>query len=206
MVSGSVCRPEIKRRILLICRKTARASLELAESKYKANLLTIIIHGGYVANVSSTLVFAMARLSTTISKKRLDERAGGFTGFCRQVGLPITPQRLTIYRILAGAKTHPDAKAIHSKVVEKFPHVSLATVYKNLDILEDVRIIRKVAVVNRKARYDAELKDHHHLIDEDSGKIVDLFAEELNKLELPTKIKERFALQRASINFYVRKR
>lgn len=148
----------------------------------------------------------MATLRITVRKRELAERVGHFVSFCRRVGLPITPQRLAIYKQLASVRTHPDAQEIYGQLRAAFPSMSLATVYKNLDVLEKLRLIKKVAVIKGKARYDADLDEHHHLIDEDNGKIVDLLANDSYRPRLPKDLAQKFAVQQASVTFSVRRR
>jgi Fur family transcriptional regulator, peroxide stress response regulator len=81
-----------------------------------------------------------------------------------QFHLKLTPQRIAILDCLEGNKSHPSAHDIYRAVAEKFPTVSLATVYNTLSALERRGQLLKLTIDPGKARYDPNTSPHHHLI------------------------------------------
>jgi Fe2+ or Zn2+ uptake regulation protein len=92
---------------------------------------------------------------------------------CRAGGLKATPQRIAILRVLRAAHDHPSAEQVCARVRESQPGVSLGTVYKALEALEQCGLISEVARVAECKRYDANLAPHHHLVCTDCGAIAD---------------------------------
>jgi len=78
--------------------------------------------------------------------------------------LRLTPQRIAILDYLKGNKSHPSAEDIYRAVAEKFPTMSLATVYNTLSALERRGQLLKLTIDPSKARYDPNTSPHHHLI------------------------------------------
>ena len=78
--------------------------------------------------------------------------------------LKLTPQRIAILDYLEGNKSHPSAEDIYRAVAEKFPTMSLATVYNTLSALEKRGQLLKLTIDPSKARYDPNTLPHHHLI------------------------------------------
>lgn len=107
-------------------------------------------------------------------------------GVLREHGLQITYQRLAIYQSLLDSSSHPSAEDIHQQVRRRFPMISLGTVYKTLERLNEVRLIQRVSPLTDVARYDAKTSDHHHLICVRCRAIVDLEDPALSeRIQLP---------------------
>ncbi|MBS2027127.1 MAG: transcriptional repressor [Deltaproteobacteria bacterium] len=104
---------------------------------------------------------------------------------CRDAGLAVTPQRLAIYRALLRSESHPDAEALYEAVRTEIPNLSLATVYKNLEALQQLGIIRELTPLHETARFDANLDHHHHLVCTACKAVLDLYDADLDGLQLP---------------------
>lgn len=76
--------------------------------------------------------------------------------------------------MLASVDSHPTPEAVYSSVREDLPNISLATVYKILDVFHRERLVNKVSFQGQTARYDANLSDHHHLVCSQCGNIQDV--------------------------------
>lgn len=103
----------------------------------------------------------------------------------REKGYKATPQRIAVYNILAGTKSHPTVEAIYEKIKEDFPTVSLNTVYKTLLMLKDAGLVRRLNVGEDFARYDANPNPHIHIICTRCGRVEDLdeaFEKEISDL------------------------
>lgn len=83
-------------------------------------------------------------------------------------------QRERIYEYLLAAKEHPSAEMIHAGLKEEHPELSLGTVYRNLNLLEELGKIRRVTSHQGNERYDAICGDHAHFICQACGSITDI--------------------------------
>lgn len=104
----------------------------------------------------------------------------------RSAGLRATPQRLEIYRVLAGTDTHPDVETVYRKVMERLPSVSLDTVYRTLATLESAGLVNRVDPVGGRVRYDANTDEHHHFVCIRCGSVQDICMGPGEHLEPPT--------------------
>jgi Fe2+ or Zn2+ uptake regulation protein len=77
--------------------------------------------------------------------------------------LRLTNQRKVILRELNKSREHLTADELYEKVRKSMPKISLATVYRNLEILSEAGIIRKLEISGRKKRFDSELEEHDHI-------------------------------------------
>jgi Fur family peroxide stress response transcriptional regulator len=92
----------------------------------------------------------------------------------RNKGYKATPQRIAICRIALHSREHPTAQSIYNDVKKVHPTVSLATVYKTLQVLRDLGLIQELNLPQVQARFDPCLKPHVNLICQQCGKIEDL--------------------------------
>ena len=79
-------------------------------------------------------------------------------------GLPLTTQRRTLIEVLAGCNNHPTVDQIYSAVSERLPEVSRATVYRSLEVLSDLDLIRRVEHPASSVRFDPNMEPHHHFL------------------------------------------
>lgn len=113
----------------------------------------------------------------------------------------ITNQRLKVFEYLKGVKTHPTAETVYNAVVEKLPAITLATVYRNLNLMADRGEILRLEI-NNEYRYDADISYHQHCVCRKCGKIIDLFQKEISKYALG-KIKiDSFIPSSVNVIFY----
>lgn len=87
--------------------------------------------------------------------------------------LRMTRQRRTIIEALESIDNHPAADEIYEMVRQKLPHISLGTVYRNLDILSEHGMIRKLELGGSQRRFDGMAKDHYHLRCTGCGRVED---------------------------------
>lgn len=94
-------------------------------------------------------------------------------------------QRDALIEILQSTDTHPTAEWVYDKMREKFPNVSLATVYRNLKHMIEIGIARELYTDN-SSRFDANMSDHYHFMCKKCGQLFDIFPQgentELKKL------------------------
>ncbi len=104
---------------------------------------------------------------------------------CREDGIPLTQQRIEVYKILVGSEEHPSPEMIYKRLKNKFPTLSLATVYKNLKALTGMGFARKINPLSDHARYDGDVKEHNHFICLSCRKVEDVHFEELERVQIP---------------------
>ncbi len=98
-----------------------------------------------------------------------------------KVGLKVTIQRIAILDCLENSNEHPNAEMVFNKIHQKYPSITVSTVYNTLEKFVEKKIIKKVFTLDGKARYDAKTEKHHHLYDIDTGEIIDIYDKNLNK-------------------------
>ena len=103
---------------------------------------------------------------------------------CKQKGVKLTDQRKLIAQTMSNSHDHPNVDELHNRVSKVDPKVSIATVYRTVKLFVETGILTKHDFRGGKARYE-ELPDSHHdhLIDVQSGEIVEFVDEEIEKLQ-----------------------
>lgn len=86
----------------------------------------------------------------------------------------LTPQRKIILEELRGTQAHPTADEVYDLVRKRLPHVSLGTIYRNLDFLHSQGLIRKLDKIGSQMRFDAFVDPHLHVCCVECGKVGDL--------------------------------
>ena len=107
---------------------------------------------------------------------------------CIDKGLRLTDQRKVIVKLLEetimDTKFHPDVDEIHKRAVAIDKKISIATVYRTVKLLEEADIIDRHEFKEGKSRYEAVTETHHdHLIDINSGEIIEFVDDEIEKLK-----------------------
>ena len=103
---------------------------------------------------------------------------------CASKGLRITDQRRTIARILSESDDHPDVETLHTRAAAVDPRISIATVYRTVRLFEEAGILERHEFGDGRSRYEAASDDHHdHLIDVETGKVIEFVDEELEALQ-----------------------
>ncbi len=77
--------------------------------------------------------------------------------------LRMTNQREIILRELKKSKRHLTADELYDIVKKGMPRISLATVYRNLEILSEAGLIGKLEISGRQKRFDFDVSDHDHI-------------------------------------------
>ena len=113
------------------------------------------------------------------------DRIEALRAYCRKNRIPLTHQRIEVYKMLVGSEEHPSPEMIYGRLKNKFPTLSLATVYRNLEALNRIGFIRKVNPLSDHARYDGDIKQHNHFICLSCRKVEDVHFEELERVQIP---------------------
>jgi Fur family transcriptional regulator, ferric uptake regulator len=88
--------------------------------------------------------------------------------------LRITEQRRIILEELKNVKTHPTANEVYDMVRKRLPRISLGTVYRNLEILSEAGVIRKLELAGTQKRFDGTVENHYHVRCLICGRVEDL--------------------------------
>jgi Fur family ferric uptake transcriptional regulator len=103
---------------------------------------------------------------------------------CQQRGLRITDQRRVIARVLSEADDHPDVDELHKRAVAIDKGISIATVYRTVRLFEEAGILDRHDFGDGRARYEPAPEAHHdHLIDVETGKVIEFVDPELEQLQ-----------------------
>lgn len=89
--------------------------------------------------------------------------------------LKVTPQRLSIFRMLRNTTVHPSAETIYTNLHDDYPTMSLATVYKTLDALVKYGLVQQLNVGEDSYRYDADTSPHSHIKCITCHKVIDMY-------------------------------
>lgn len=103
---------------------------------------------------------------------------------CHEKGLRITEQRRVIARVLSDSEDHPYVETLHARASIIDPGISMATVYRTVRLFEEAGILDRHDFGDGKARYEAAPDSHHdHLIDVETGQVVEFVDPELEALQ-----------------------
>lgn len=103
---------------------------------------------------------------------------------CAEKGLRMTEQRRVIARVLSSAEDHPDAEELYHRASAIDPHISIATVYRTVKLFEDAGILERHDFRDGRSRYEEVPDAHHdHLIDVQSGRVIEFRNEEIERLQ-----------------------
>ena len=103
---------------------------------------------------------------------------------CQERGLRNTDQRRVIARVLSDAEDHPDVEELYKRSYALDPKISIATVYRTVRLFEEAGILDRHDFGDGRARYEAAPEAHHdHLIDVETGKVIEFVDPELEALQ-----------------------
>ncbi len=103
---------------------------------------------------------------------------------CEAKGLRLTEQRRVIAAVLEESDDHPDVEELYNRASARDPRISLATVYRTVKLFEDWNLLEKHEFGDGRARYETTDREHHdHLIDINSGEVIEFVDEEIEQLQ-----------------------
>ena len=112
-----------------------------------------------------------------MSLKTISER-------CRNAGIRMTGQRRLIIRVLENSKDHPDVETLFERSNKIDNKVSIATVYRTVKLLQNAGILEKLEFNDGRSRFEDAVRKHHdHLIDLDTGKVIEFIDEEIEHIQ-----------------------
>lgn len=123
-----------------------------------------------------------------MERKTIHEQLARFKEDCRGRGVKLTHQRLEIFREVLQAGNHPDAETVFRGVRKRMTTVSLDTVYRTLWWLEDLGLITTLGLSRERARFDANLSNHHHFVCTRCGRTLDFYSDAFDGLKPPDSV------------------
>ncbi len=112
------------------------------------------------------------------------EQGGGTIDRLKKLGYRLTPQRMMIVSAIENSNDHISAEEIYGQVVDKYPNINISTIYRTLELLEQLGLITKTDLGGGRGRYHpADKGHHHHLICQECGAIIDLNESVLSSLK-----------------------
>ena len=112
-----------------------------------------------------------------MSLKTISER-------CRSAGIRMTGQRRLIIKVLENSKDHPDVETLFERSNKIDNKVSIATVYRTVKLLQNAGIVEKLEFNDGRSRFEDAVRKHHdHLIDLDTGKVIEFIDEEIEHIQ-----------------------
>jgi len=103
---------------------------------------------------------------------------------CTAKGMRMTEQRRVIARVLGESDDHPDVEELYRRCAKIDEHISISTVYRTVKLFEDSGIIERHDFREGRARYEQIPDSHHdHLINVNSGEVIEFRSEEIERLQ-----------------------
>ncbi|WP_033075514.1 Fur family transcriptional regulator [Sphingopyxis sp. MWB1] len=103
---------------------------------------------------------------------------------CQEKGLRITEQRRVIARVISESQDHPDVETLYERASAIDSGISIATVYRTVRLFEEAGILDRHDFGDGRSRYEAAPEAHHdHLIDVETGKVIEFVDPELEALQ-----------------------
>ena len=120
----------------------------------------------------------------------------------KEKNLKVTPQRYAIYKFLCSTNEHPSAETIYNELKDDYPMLSLATVYKTLRTLVDIRMVQELNAGEDNFRYDANVETHPHIMCLSCGRVDDIICEDFSFLNEIAARDSDYAIQSHKLYFY----
>tara|TARA_B100001250_G_C19587262_1_gene694750 strand:- start:27 stop:434 length:408 start_codon:yes stop_codon:yes gene_type:complete len=113
---------------------------------------------------------------------------------CLKVGLRMTLPRKVILEVIESSEDHPDVEEMYRRAVEKDKSISIATVYRTIKLFEEAGIIEKLDIGDGRARYEEAGEHHEHLVDVETGEIIEFQDEALEETKRQVALKMGYEL------------
>ncbi|KUJ82042.1 Fur family transcriptional regulator [Ruegeria profundi] len=122
---------------------------------------------------------------------------------CEAKGLRMTGQRRTIAQVLQQSDDHPDVEALYARASKVDSGISIATVYRTVKLFEEAGILDRLEFGDGRARYEDAERDHHdHLIDMQSGEVIEFVDPEIEVLQEKIAAKLGYKLKGHRLELY----
>lgn len=102
---------------------------------------------------------------------------------CQKSGLKLTDQRRVILKALADAEDHPSVEMLYERSKAIDNTISMATVYRTINLLDEFDIVKRLEFKESFARYEPNWGHHHHLIDVETGDVLEFQDNEIEEMK-----------------------
>lgn len=133
--------------------------------------------------------------------EEIGKRLQQFESLCRQRGLPLTVQRRDVLKAILERDDHPSADQLYESVKDRIPGLSRTTVYRVLDTLVELGVVRRLHHPGTGARFDGKIHRHHHLVCRKCGCVIDIETSSLDGLRVPSGERQGFEVEDYSVHF-----
>ena len=124
----------------------------------------------------------------------------------RANGVRMTRQRAAILEVIAGSDDHPDANELHRRAQAIDQTVSLSTVYRTLNVLQEQDVVQRHAFEGAPARFEpADAPHHDHIIDIETGAVLEFHNERIERLQAEIAKEMGYEVVRHRLELYCRK-
>jgi Fur family ferric uptake transcriptional regulator len=124
---------------------------------------------------------------------------------CAEAGLKMTGQRKIILRVLDEAEDHPAVETVYERAKAIDESISMATVYRTLNLLDELHLVVRQDFNENFSRYDKNTDHHHHLIDVESGEVVEFQNAEIEEMKKEIARKLGYDLIECRLELYGKK-
>lgn len=122
---------------------------------------------------------------------------------CEAAGLRMTGQRRVVAQVLQDSKDHPDVEELYARASKVDEGISLATVYRTVKLFEETGILERLEFGDGRSRYeDAEREHHDHLIDINTGQVIEFVDPEIEALQEKIAAKLGYKLRGHKLELY----
>ena len=113
---------------------------------------------------------------------------------CLKVGLRMTLPRKIILEVIEDSEDHPDVEEMYRRAVTRDKSISIATVYRTIKLFEEAGIIERLDIGDGRARYEEAGEHHEHLVDVETGEIIEFQDNELEEMKKAVALKMGYEL------------
>lgn len=124
---------------------------------------------------------------------------------CADAGLKMTGQRKTILKVLDEAEDHPAVETVYERAKAIDPSISIATVYRTLNLLDEMHLVVRHDFNENFSRYETNTDHHHHLIDVENGSVIEFQNDEIERMKQEIAKKLGYELIECRLELYGKK-
>jgi Fe2+ or Zn2+ uptake regulation protein len=136
-----------------------------------------------------------------MDEQQIQNKLADFRAYCKENHLNVTFQRLAIYRILLEANKSLKPEQVYNRLHDIYPNISLATIYKTLDVLTEHNLIRKVNDIFQINTYDINLDPHHYMVCRECKQMFDVPQDEVQTPVLSNQLQKQYFIDEITIFF-----
>jgi Fur family peroxide stress response transcriptional regulator len=123
-----------------------------------------------------------------------------FRELCHEHGIAVTHQRQVLYEVMQTMQGHPSPEEVYARVKKKVPAISLATVYKNINLFVESGVFRKMSLHHGSVRVEMNEQPHHHVVCSKCRKITDIGEKELGFVAWRNRLPDGFLVERYAVD------